>query len=126
MAKNCLCGSSEYISFSCSGASDLGQVSDLVARKLRDDGTRKMNCLAMVAAAYQKSIDDFKTMNILAIDGCPLDCAKKILVRNGITEFAHLRLTDLGYEKGKTGTSPEIVNAIVTHAQTISEVTTYS
>lgn len=123
MANNCLCGTTDYVSFSCSGASDLGQLTDLVARKMRDDGTRKMNCLAMVGAAYQKSIDEFKTKNILAIDGCPLDCARKILVRNGITEFAHLRLTDLGYEKGKTGTAPEIVQTIVNQAQIISEPT---
>ena len=38
---SCLCGTSEYNVVSCSGASDLGHLSDLVARRLRDNKVRK-------------------------------------------------------------------------------------
>jgi uncharacterized metal-binding protein len=57
---SCLCGVSEYMVLSCSGACDLGQITDIVARKLRDNGVRKMNCLAVVGAGIEKSIEDFK------------------------------------------------------------------
>ncbi len=43
---------------------------------------------------------------MLAIDGCPIDCARKLLEKNGIRDFEVARVTDLGFEKGKT----EIIN----------------
>lgn len=58
--QNCLCGAGEYIVMACSGASDVGQISDLVARKLHNNGVRKMNCLAVVGAGIEKSIENFK------------------------------------------------------------------
>jgi len=42
-----------------------------------------------------------------AIDGCPLDCARKTLEEAGFTQFEHVRLSDLGMEKGKTPATPE-------------------
>jgi uncharacterized metal-binding protein len=44
----------------CSGAYDLGQITDLVARKLWDNGFRKRNCLAVLEAGIETSIEDFK------------------------------------------------------------------
>ncbi len=41
-------------------------------------------------------------VSILAIDGCPLDCAKKSLEEAGFKKVNHLRLSDLGFEKGQT------------------------
>lgn len=57
---SCLCGVSEYMVLACSGACDLGQITDIVARRLRDNGVRKMNCLAVAGAGIEKSIEDFK------------------------------------------------------------------
>ena len=39
---------------------------------------------------------------ILAIDGCPVNCARHCFEQAGFAKFAHLQLTDLGMEKGKT------------------------
>jgi uncharacterized metal-binding protein len=110
--EKCLCGASEHIVLSCSGASDVGQISDLVARKLSKEGVRKMNCLAVVGAGIDKSIRDFKTKNILVIDGCPVDCGKRILEKNGISNANYLRLNDLGFKKGKTEVNQEYVNKV--------------
>jgi len=41
----------------CLGAYNLGQITDLVARKLRDKNVRKMHCLAVVGAGIEKSIE---------------------------------------------------------------------
>lgn len=108
----CLCGASEYIVIACSGACDLGQITDLVARKLRDNKTRKMNCLAAVGADIKPTIEAFKAANLLLIDGCPVDCGKKILDKAGIENYKYLRMTDLGYTKGQTPVTDEIVEAV--------------
>lgn len=47
--------------------------------------------------------------SVLAIDGCPLDCTKRTLEVAAFTRVNHLRLNDLGFEKGKTKVSSESV-----------------
>lgn len=108
---NCLCGNGEYLVISCSGACDLGQLSDMVARKMRNNNIRKMNCLAAVAAGVAPTIELFKASNLLLIDGCAVDCGKKILDKAGIDNYKYLRLTDLGYVKGKTPLTNDIIEA---------------
>ncbi|RPJ71311.1 MAG: zinc-binding protein [Alphaproteobacteria bacterium] len=110
--KGCLCGSGEYIVIACSGACDLGQVTDLVARKLRDNKIRKMNCLAAVAADVKATIEMFKEADLLLIDGCSVDCGKKILAKAGITNFNYMRMTDLGYVKGQTPFTEDIIESV--------------
>ena len=114
----CLCGSGERIVLSCSGASDVGQITDLVARKLRDSKVRKMNCLAVVGAGIEKSIEDFKKKNILVIDGCPIDCGKRIMDKNGFINYQYMRVTDFGYKKGETPVTDKIINSVFEKAKT--------
>jgi len=116
---NCLCGTGEYIVFACSGASDVGQITDLVARKLRDNNVRKMNCLAVVGAGIEKSIEDFKSKNILVIDGCPTDCGKRIMEKNNITNYQYMRVTDLGLIKGQTPINEDTINQVYSNAEVI-------
>jgi uncharacterized metal-binding protein len=110
--KGCLCDSSEYVIIACSGACDLGQISDLVARKLRDNKIRKMNCLTAVGAGIKPTIEMFKEANLLLLDGCPIDCGKKILDKAGIANYKYMRMTDLGYVKGQTPVTDEVINAV--------------
>jgi uncharacterized metal-binding protein len=98
--------------FACSGAADLGEVSDLVARKLHRDDVRQMKCLAFIGGGIQDMIDSVKGTNMLVIDGCNLDCGKLTMEKNGISDFCHLRLTDLGYIKGHTPASRYTINQI--------------
>jgi len=116
---DCLCGSAEYMVLACSGACDLGQITDSAARKLRDNGVRKMNCLAVVGAGIEKSIEDFKKKNILLLDGCPIDCGKRILDKAGFTNYKYMRITDLGYKKGQTPVTDEIVNLVYEKAEVV-------
>jgi len=90
----------------------LGQISDLVARKLRDNNIRKMNCLAAVAADVKPTIEMFKEANLLLIDGCAVDCGKKILDKAGISNYKYIRMTDLGYVKGQTPVTDEVIKAV--------------
>lgn len=117
--ENCLCGASEYIVMACSGASDVGHISDLVARKLSSNGVRKMNCLAVVGAGIEKSIESFKTKELLIIDGCPIDCGKKIMDMHGFTNYKYLRVTDLGLIKRKSPVTEENINKVYKKAEII-------
>jgi uncharacterized metal-binding protein len=114
----CVCGSSELMVLACSGASDVGHITDLVARKLRDNEVRKMNCLAVVGAGIEKSIEDFKKKNILVIDGCPVDCGKKIMDKNGLQNYQYMRVTDLGFKKGETSVTEDVINRVYEMAKT--------
>jgi len=96
------CVGGEKLIFACSGAADVGAISDQAARKLTKDGKGKMFCLAGVGGRVQGILDKTgAAARILAIDGCSLDCTKKTLEQAGFTKFAHVRITDLGMEKGK-------------------------
>jgi hypothetical protein len=48
------------------------------------------------------------------------DCGKKIMAIRGITDYNYLRLTDVGYEKGKTHASREIIRAVYQKAEIIN------
>lgn len=115
----CLCGAGEYIVMACSGASDVGQISDLIARKLRDNGVRKMNCLAVIGAGIEKSIESFKSKEILIIDGCPVDCGKRMMEKYNFTNYKYLRITDLGFKKGETPVTNEVLNSVYQKAEII-------
>lgn len=100
------------IVLACSGASDLGELTDKVARKLRDNKTYNMKCLAMVAADDKALIETLQTTDALVIDGCPVDCGKKIMEEAWLSNYRYIRLTDFGYEKGKTPVTDKIINKI--------------
>ena len=114
----CACGTAPKLIFSCSGAADVGHISDLAARKLTRDGAGKMFCLAGIGGRVSGILQTTKAASrILAIDGCPLDCARKSLEEADMHEFEHLRLTDLGMEKGQTPVNDESVEKVVTASQ---------
>ena len=100
-SKSC-CGGPTLI-FACSGAADVGAVADQAARKLTRDGEGKMFCLAGVGGRVSGIMKTTESAaKILVIDGCPLNCAASCLELAGFKDFEHLRLADLGMEKGKT------------------------
>lgn len=110
---SCSCTNSKSKTvFACSGAADLGLVSDLLARELHKNQVRSMKCLAFVGAGEIEMIDSVRDTNMLVIDGCSLDCGKKTFEKNGLNEFTHFRLTDLGYEKGKTPPTKDVIARI--------------
>jgi uncharacterized metal-binding protein len=107
------------IVFSCSGCSDLGHISDLSARRLRDNGVRNMHCLAAVGAYPNESAKDYTGTDILVLDGCPVSCGKIVLKKAGIDTFKSVLLTDLGYQKGKTPVTQDILDEIYFKIETL-------
>ncbi len=111
--KSCTCGSSHNkVVITCSGAADLGYIADQVARRMSLESVSKMSCLALFASCSDQQIENFKSKEITVIDGCQLDCGKKIMEQKGIEDYNYVRLTDFGYEKGKTPAEKSTVNEI--------------
>ena len=111
----CACAGAPKLIFACSGAADVGAVADQAARKLSKNGTGKMFCLAGIGGRVPGIMATTQSAaRILAIDGCPLNCAKESLLLAGFHGFEHLQLADLGMEKGKTPPTPEAVAKVAT------------
>lgn len=117
---SCSCGSSSGLNliFSCSGAADVGELSDRAARKLSRDGIGKMSCLSGIGGKVSGILKTTEAAtSILAIDGCPLECAKRSLEAAGFNQFNYLKLSDLNFEKGNTEVSEDAVNKVVSLAK---------
>jgi uncharacterized metal-binding protein len=103
------CGGPKLV-FACSGAADVGAIADQAARKLTRDGAGKMYCMAGLGGDVGPIIETTKKASaILAIDGCGVDCVKNTLERLGFKDYAHIRATDLGLEKGASDVNDENV-----------------
>ena len=112
--KENVCCAAPTLIFACSGAADVGAIADKAARKLTVDGAGKMYCLAGIGgrvAGILKTTEEAE--KILAIDGCPLDCVKLSLEEAGFAEFEHIKVTDLGLEKGKSPATDENIDTVV-------------
>lgn len=113
-----LCEATSHLIFSCSGAADVGSIADLTARQLTKEGAGKMFCIVGVGGQVEPILTATqKASLLLAIDGCPMDCAKKTLERSGFSNVTHIRVTDLGMEKGKTLISDENISVVKNKAQ---------
>ena len=104
----CACSTAPKSIFACSGAADVGAIADQAARRMNREGVGKMFYPAGIGgriSGIMKSTE--ASAAILAIDGCPINCAKHCLEQAQFNRFAHVQLADLGMEKGKTPVSDE-------------------
>jgi uncharacterized metal-binding protein len=112
------CGAAPKPIFACSGAADVGQIADLAARRLAAEGAGRMFCLAGIGGRVSGIMATTETAeSLLAIDGCPLDCARKTLEKAGFPTFEHVRLSDLGMDKGNSLVTDDKVAAVVSRAK---------
>ena len=120
--KGNVCSGGPKLIFACSGAADVGALSDQAARKLTNDGVGQMFCLAGIGGRVEPIMQKSQAASqILAIDGCGLDCVKKTLANAGIHNFKQLRVTDLGLEKGKSPVNEENINKVAIRGRQICE-----
>jgi uncharacterized metal-binding protein len=112
-----MCSGGPKLIFACSGASDVGEVADRAARKLAREGKGKMFCLAGLGGRIGGILKTTESAQaILAIDGCPLNCVKANLENTGFKTFKHLRVADLGLEKGKSPATEDNINKVAAKA----------
>ncbi len=99
------CGSDKkktVLLYACSGGANVAEIADKAARELMFSGEGAMFCLAGLGAGIAGMIQTAKDADAnMVIDGCPMDCAKKVFEKAGITNFAYVKVTDLGIEKVK-------------------------
>ncbi|MBN2818791.1 MAG: hypothetical protein JXP36_07470 [Bacteroidales bacterium] len=53
------------------------------------------------------------------IDGCPIDCEKRILDNAGFKDYNYVRVTDYGFKKGETLVTEDVVSAVYEKVETI-------
>jgi uncharacterized metal-binding protein len=120
---SCSCGDESgpaALVYPCSGAADTGEIADRAARKLDAENAAWMSCLAGVGGRVSGLMANAAAAPaLLAIDGCPLDCAKKTLELAGFTHIRHVRVADLGFKKGKTPATDEAITAVVHQAKAL-------
>ena len=104
----CGCSGGPKLIFACSGAADVGEIADRAARKMTQAGVGKMCCLAGVGGRVGGIMKKTETAEgILALDGCGIDCVKYTLEEAGFKDYIHMRVTDLGMEKGQSPATEE-------------------
>jgi uncharacterized metal-binding protein len=100
MSQDCCASEPQIMILACSGASNIGQLSNQAAVELAREGFGKMFCLAGIGAHLSGFIQSAKDVpNMVAIDGCGTACAKKILEHAEIPVKAYVAISDLGIEK---------------------------
>ena len=102
MAEDCCSPNGNVMILSCSGGSNVGQLSNQAAVELTQEGFGKMFCLAGVGGhlnGFVQSAKDVPAM--VAIDGCPVGCVKAILEHADIPVKNYVLITDLSIEKNK-------------------------
>ncbi|MCJ2165104.1 MULTISPECIES: putative zinc-binding protein [unclassified Pseudodesulfovibrio] len=110
----CSCEAAPKFVFSCSGAADVGEVADQAARELSRQGKIKMFCLAGIGGKVSGIVKSTEAADqIVAIDGCPLNCARKTLEEAGFSGFEHVELDGLGLKKGESPASAENIDIVV-------------
>jgi uncharacterized metal-binding protein len=107
------CATETKLIYACSGAADVGEIADLVTRRLRDESAAEMSCLAGVGAGLSGYVQSAKGADInITIDGCKTACAKKTLERIGVQPTSYI-LTGFGLVKGETPVTEKIIDEVL-------------
>jgi uncharacterized metal-binding protein len=111
--KKCSCSGGPKLIFACSGAADVGEITDKAARRLTKDNIGKMFCTAGLGGRISGIMKTTESADkILAIDGCPLNCVKNSLEQAGFSKFKHLQLANLGLEKCSSPVTEENISKV--------------
>jgi uncharacterized metal-binding protein len=116
-APTCSCGADEpgRIIFPCAGQANTGQISNLAAVELTEEGYGSIACAAKLAIGDEGLVTSARNADeVVVIDGCPLHCAKKIALARGVVPAQHVVVTDLGIAKGPSKShTPDDVETVV-------------
>lgn len=92
----------ESLVYACSGASNLGQLTNEIAVRLDREGIAEMSCAEAVGieagAPYAAALS---RRPVIAISGCPLACADRLLAGHGVEVTQSVQLENRGVLKAK-------------------------
>ncbi len=104
MAENvkCGCGAANVAIFPCVGASNVGQLSNKIAIELDKKGIGNLMCSVGIGARAPGLMKSAEASDrIIAIDGCPVNCASKTLELAGFKVDNHIIISEFGIKKTK-------------------------
>lgn len=108
MSCSCSCKGSVGVALACSGASNVGQLTNEAAKRLDAEKLSRFYCLAGPGGDIDAMVKTVKDSSpVLVIDGCPVACGKLIMERSGVTDYQYVVVTDLGIEKNRNFDPPE-------------------
>ena len=99
----CSCGANEpkRIIFPCAGQANVGQLTNLAAIRLTEEGYGSIACASLLAIGIETLIANaLNADEVVILDGCPMQCAKKIAGAQGVAAGQYLVMTELGIAKG--------------------------
>ncbi len=115
-------GGGNVLFYACSGGANVAEIADIAARELMFAGEGEMFCLAGLGAGIESMIQKARDadLNVL-IEGCPMDCAKKIFDNFGLTNYVQVKVTDLGIEKVKVrrATDEQVAKVVAKVTETL-------
>lgn len=86
--------------YSCSGCSSAAQMANHLALRLDRLGAAEMSCVAGVGGDVPHLLQIARSGRpIVALDGCPLECARSCLERHGLKPAVHHVLSRHGVRK---------------------------
>lgn len=98
--KKCQYSNSDVRIVACSGGSNVGQIANQAAIELAKAKVGGFFCLAGIGAHIKGMVKSGKEADlIVAIDGCPVQCAAKTLQHEEIEPAIQVIVTELGIEK---------------------------
>ncbi len=98
----CACGSANVAIFPCVGASNVGQLSNKIAIELEKQSIGNLMCIAGIGARAPGLMKSAEASDrIIAIDGCPVNCASKTLELAGFKVDRHIVISEFGIKKTK-------------------------
>ena len=99
----CSCGANEpkRIILPCAGQANVGQLTNLAAIRLTEEGYGSIACVALLAIGSENLVANaLNADEVVILDGCPMLCAKKIAGAPGVAAGQYLVMTELGVTKG--------------------------
>lgn len=91
---------SKPLIYSCSGCSNVAQMTNYIALELTKRDAAEMSCIAGVGGGVPHLVKKAKAADkIIALDGCHLHCSKHCLHTQNIEPTRHITLSDLGHKK---------------------------
>jgi uncharacterized metal-binding protein len=118
------CGASpttkKVLLYACSGGANVAEASDAACRQLMNEGLGSMFCLAGLGAGIESMVQQARDADLnVVIDGCSMDCARKIFDKLELSNACFVRATELGLMKKPKGTrsTDEEVQTIVKHVK---------
>ncbi|MHB8102276.1 MAG: putative zinc-binding protein [Methanosarcina sp.] len=100
--EKCSCCGENIAIFPCVGASNVGQLSNKIAIELDKKEIGNLMCTAGIGARASGIMKSAEASDrIIAIDGCPVNCASKTVELAGFKVDSHIIISEFGIKKTK-------------------------